>query len=703
MVNKNTIMEYIRQDSYRPLSFDDLMKVFQIELEEQGKFSKALGSLEKQGEIIKTRKNKYGLPEKMNLVKGVMNLSQRGYGFITPDQPKNPEIFVYGRNLNGAMHHDKVLVRLYQEAHGQSRRPEGEVVRVIHRANKELVGTFERGKHSLQVIPDDSRQIYPITVSRSRKLKATPGDRVVVKITAWPDKKGVAEGKIVEVLGKKGKPGLDLQVIIKKHGLAAEFPDSVLEEAVEAASRSISERDIRGRLDLRKLAIVTIDGEDAKDLDDGVSVEKIEGGYRLGVHIADVSHYVRGGSKLDKEACKRGTSVYLIDKVLPMLPPQLSNDICSLNAGQDRLALSCIMDVNPAGQVFNYELSKSLIKVQERMTYRDVNKILAGEDDGLKERYQDLVEQFFLMQELAEIIRQERIKRGMLDFDFPESKVIVDEKGVPLEIRRREQGAGENLIEDFMIKANETVAQHMYWQEIPLLYRVHEEPDEEALLKLNHVLGVFGHQIKGHKISPRLFQQLLKDIKGRPEEQMISLVVLRSMKHARYVPQALGHFGLASPYYCHFTSPIRRYPDLIVHRVLSLMLGGSLNERKKASLAARMAPYGEHATLQEIKAEEAERELVAIKKAQYMKQFVGEEFEGRISSVQSFGFFVELPNTVEGLVHISSIVDDYYVFNDRNFTLMGNHSGRKFAIGDQVKILLARVDVNEAKIDFELV
>ena len=389
----------------------------------------------------------------MNLAKGVINLSQRGYGFITPDQPDAPEIFVYGRNLNGAMHHDKVLVRLYQEAHGESRRPEGEVVRVIKRANKELVGTFERGRHSLQVIPDDPRQIYPITVSRSRKLKATPGDRVLVKITSWPDKRGVAEGKIVEVLGRKGQPGLDVQVIIKKHGLAAEFPDSVLEEAERVASQAISEQDISGRLDLRKLPMVTIDGEDAKDLDDAVSVVRINGGYRLGVHIADVSHYVREDSKLDKEACKRGTSVYLIDKVLPMLPPQLSNQICSLNAGQDRLALSCIMDVNPEGQVFNYEIHKSLIKVKERMTYRDVNKILAGEAEELKERYRDLIDQFFLMQELAEIIRKERMQRGMLDFDFPESKVIVDDNGVPLEIRRREQGPGEKLIEDFMIKA----------------------------------------------------------------------------------------------------------------------------------------------------------------------------------------------------------------------------------------------------------
>ncbi len=703
MVNKNTVLEYMRQDSYHPLSYTDLMEVFEIQAEEEGKFSRVLGTLEKQGDIIKTRKKKYGLPDQMNLAKGVINLSQRGYGFIILDQPDAPDIFVYGRNLNGAMHHDKVLVRVYQRSNEDSRRPEGEVVRVINRANKELVGTYERGKHSLQVIPDDSRQIYPITVSRTRKLKVNPGDKVLVSITSWPDKKGIAEGKILEVLGKKGQPGLDVQVVIKKHGLATEFPESVLEEAVQASAQSVSEAETRKRLDLRNVSMVTIDGEDAKDLDDAVSVEKIAGGYRLGVHIADVSHYVREDSKLDKEACKRGTSVYLINRVLPMLPPQLSNDICSLNAKQDRLALSCIMDIDQQGQVFNYEIRKSVINVKERMTYSDVNKILAGEDGGLKDRYRDYIDNFFLMKELADIIRAERMARGMLDFDFPESKVIVDDNGVPIEIKRREQGEGEKLIEDFMIKANETVAEHMYKQELPILYRVHENPDEEALVKLNHVLGVFGHQIKGRKIQSRLFQKVLEDIKGRPEEQMISLMILRSMKHARYVPQALGHFGLASEYYCHFTSPIRRYPDLIVHRVLSLMLAHSISERKKASLTAKMVEYGEHSTMQEIKAEEAERELVSIKKAQYMEPFVGEEFTGKISSVLSFGFFVELPNTVEGLVHISSIADDYYVFNDRNYTLTGNHTGRKFSIGDVVKVLLVKVDVNEAKIDFELI
>lgn len=702
LVNKNDILEYMRQDSYHPLSYFDLKEALNIQLEEELKFAKALGALEKQGDIVQTRKSKYGLPEKMNLIKGVINLSQRGYGIVKPDYPQEPEIFVYGRNLNGAMHHDKVLVRAYPQENGESRRPEGEVVRVITRANKELVGTFEKGKHSLQVIPDDTRQIYPINVKRSRKLKVQPGDKVLVNITTWPDKKGIAEGKIVEILGKQGQPGLDVQVVIKKHGLIAEFPESVIQEANEMA-QPVTESEISKRTDLRSVPMVTIDGEDAKDLDDAVSVERIAGGYRLGVHIADVSHYVKEDSKLDREACKRGTSVYLLDQVLPMLPPQLSNNICSLNAGQDRLAISCIMDIDEKGHVNNYNIFKSVINVNERMTYADVNKILAGESEELKVRYRNFHDTFFLMKELADIIREERNARGALDFDFPESKVIVDQDGRPIEIKRREQGNGEKIIEDFMIKANETVAEHMYWQEMPALYRVHEKPDEEAIFKLNHVLSVFGHKVSTQKIQPIVFQQILKEIKGIPQEQMISLIMLRSMKHARYVPQALGHFGLASKYYCHFTSPIRRYPDLIVHRVLSLSLAGTLNERKIASLNSKMTDYGEHSTLQEIKAEEAEREIVQIKKAEYMLPLVGNEFEGKISSVQPFGFFVELPNTVEGLVHISSLTDDYYTFNDRDYTLTGDHTGRKFAIGDPVRVQLVRVDVNEAKIDFEMV
>ncbi|NLV21036.1 MAG: ribonuclease R [Syntrophomonadaceae bacterium] len=701
MINRENIIEYMRQESYRPMSYHDLREALQLTDEDEGRFSEMIGKLEKEGEIIRTRRDKYGLPEMMNIYRGIIKLSQRGYGILLPDQIGVPEIFIYGRNLNGAMHEDRVLVRIRERA-SADQRPEGEVIRAIARANQELVGTFERGKHAMQVIPDDPRQIYPINVRPSNKLKLKNGDKVLVRINSWPDKNKYPEGTITEVFGRQGQPGVEMQIVIKKHGLREHFPSTVVEEA-RTVALPVSAEEIARRRDLRSLRMVTIDGEDAKDLDDAVSIEKIAGGYRLGVHIADVSHYVREDSKLDKEAFARGTSVYLIDKVLPMLPAELSNGICSLTAGQDRLAITCMMDIDKKGKVFKHDIFKSVIHINERMTYTAFNQIITADDPEMKERYDNLVNDFLLMKELADIIRQERNNRGALDFDFPESKVIVDENSFPIEIKRFERGEGEMLIEDFMIKANETVAEYMFWQELPILYRVHEKPEGESLTKLNKVLGVFGYKIAENKAEPFVFQKILKDIKGSPQENVISLLVLRSMKHARYLPQELGHFGLAAKYYCHFTSPIRRYPDLIVHRVLSLVLEGKMNSKKKSALEARMGKYGEQSTLQEAKAEEAERELVDIKKAQYMQQFVGDEFDARISSVLSFGFFVELPNTVEGLVHISTIADDYYIFNDRDYTLTGTHNSRKYAIGDQVRVQLVSVDVDAAKIDFELV
>lgn len=700
MLKKDDILAHMRQTSYKPLGYNDLLEALELDQDDEARFSKMLGQLEKEGDIVRTRRDKYGLPEMMNIFRGIIRVSQRGYGILRPDAADSNEVFVYGKNLNGAMHGDRVMVRIQQRALSDQR-PEGEVIRVIERANHEVVGTFEKGRTANQVIPDDSRLVNPIYVKPSKKIKVKNGDKVLVNITTWPTRDRMAEGEITEVFGRRGDAGLDVKIIIKKHGLRENFPGGVIDEA-KKMTVPVSAEEIGGRRDLRSVRMVTIDGEDAKDLDDAVSISRTPEGYELGVHIADVSHYVREGSKLDKEAFERGTSVYLIDTVLPMLPRELSNDICSLNAGQDRLAMSCIMQIKPDGKVAGYDICKSVINVDRRMTYTAVNRILA-DDPEEKEKYKDLVEDFRLMKELADILRANRTIRGALDFDFPETKVKVDETGFPIEIKRRESGPGERLIEDFMIQANETVAEHMYWQEIPILYRVHEKPDSEAMVKLNHVLGVFGHKIHSQKVTPHVFQKVLHDIKGAPEEQTISLMVLRSMKHARYVHQALGHFGLASAYYCHFTSPIRRYPDLIVHRVLTLMLDKSINAKTRASLEAKMLKYGEHSSLQEQKAEEAERDLIDLKKAEYMQQYVGEQFTARISSVQSFGFFVELENTIEGLVHISTIADDYYEFNDRDYTLIGTHTGRKFAIGDEVNVQLVRVDIDDAQIDFELI
>lgn len=701
MINREELLDYMRREAYRPLAYKDLQRNLGISADDEHKFAKLIGRLEKEGEILKTRKDKYGIPELMNLYRGTIRLSQRGHGILIADDNAIADIFVYGKNIKGAMHGDKVIVRLYKKA-DNGERPEGEVVKIIQRNTLQLVGRFERGKFVSQVIPDDGRQIYPIYVKVPKKLKINNGDKVLVEITAWPDKNTIAEGKITEIFGAKGEPDLDYKVVIKKHGLRDTYPQEVIDEAKQAV-QPISDQEIARRKDLRKIRMITIDGEDAKDLDDAISIEKIDAVYRLGVHIADVSYYVQEDTKLDKEAYARATSVYLVDKVLAMLPHELSNGICSLNAGEDRLAMSCIMDIDTNGGVLNYEIVESVIHINRRMSYKQVNQILTGDDAELKNEFQEFLGDLALMPELAQILRNKRMQRGMLDFDFPEAKVIVDDDGRVIEVKKIERGVGEKLIEDFMIQANEVVAEHLFRREIPVLYRVHEKPDTEAINKLNRILGIFGHKLEESKVNSKLFQSILKDIKGEPGEMPMALTMLRSMKHARYVPQPLGHFGLASKYYCHFTSPIRRYPDLTVHRILKESNKGKIGEKRIGQLFQKLTTAGDHCTSQEMKAEEAERDLLDIKKAEYMAQFIGEEFTAKISSVLAFGFFVELENTVEGLVHVSSISDDYYDYNDRTLTLVGSHSGRKFSIGDMVRVLLLKVNTDDAKIDFELV
>ncbi|MDR1615790.1 MAG: ribonuclease R [Syntrophomonadaceae bacterium] len=700
MVSKESVLKIMRETDYKPMGYNELGSELGIENEKDKQaLTKILNIMEKEGYIIKTRKNKYGLPEMMHLRKGVIHINKKGYGILIPDEAGQGEVFIYGKKLNGAMHNDRVIVRLYGRK-AVKQRPEGSVIRIIKRANSQLVGTFKRKQRHAVVIPDDSRQLYPIFIRTSRKQKIENGDKVLVKIIGWPDEHNDIEGKIIEILGKKGEPGMDFKLLVKKHALRTDFPPDVLEEAKNLAKAPFS--NLNGRKDLRSLNIVTIDGEDAKDLDDAVSVSRIKGGFRLGVHIADVSHYVTEGSKLDKEAGQRSTSVYLVNHVLPMLPPELSNGICSLNVSEDRLAVSCVMDINPQGEIIKYELFKSIINVRERMTYTDVNKILANCFPDLQERYAEQIDDFLIMAELAAILRKRRQQRGALDFDFPETKIEVDEDGSPVKVSAFKRGPAEMLIEDFMIQANEVVAEHLFKKQLPALYRIHEKPDTEALPKLNQILGVFGHKTSHMDLTPRDYQNILKQVQGRPEEQLISIVLLRSMKHARYSPQLLGHFGLASQYYCHFTSPIRRYPDLLVHRVLSHLLAGKLSDKKKNNLKKQTSFYGEYSTTQEMKAEEAEREYVDIKKAEYMRQYIGEEFQGTISSIQTFGFFVRLENTIEGLVHISALYDDYYVYNETNYTLCGSHNGCKFAIGDRVNVLVSQVNAEEAKIDFEL-
>lgn len=719
MFDRKSIIAFMQEQSYKPLTYRELAAAMGVQPEDEAVFSRLMGRLEKKGSIVRTRRDRYGLPEMMNLVKGVIRIDPRGYGILRPDEPEAGEIFIYGRNLNGAMHLDRVLVRINQKGR-EGQRPEGEVIRAIERANRELIGIYKKTRSLAQVIPDDPRQIYPVYVTVPRRVRVKNGDRVVVEIYSWPDKNKDTEGRVLEVLGAYQDPSSDLALVIRKHGLRSVFDSRVLAEASRCC-QPVSDEERSGRVDLSALPIVTIDGEDAKDLDDAVNIARQGSGYRLGVHIADVSHYVREHSRLDREAYSRGTSVYLIDQVLPMLPGELSNRICSLNAGEDRLAMSCVMELDQEGQLLDYQLFKSVIRVKERMTYSVVNRLIEGDDPVLRQRYSQYMDDFQLMWELAQKLNRARMRRGALEFDFPESKVYTDELGEPVDVVVVQRGPGEKLIEEFMIKANETVAAHLHRHRIPQLLRVHEKPDPEALLKLNNILSLHGYKLNEGHLRPLDLQRILQGIKGSPQESTLSLMLLRSMKHARYSPWPLGHFGLASEYYCHFTSPIRRYPDLLVHRALARCLTaqpdlkGSAGPAPATSKPARkntglsheeimdaMVLTGDHCSLREIKAEEAERELVAVKKTRYIARFIGDEFAGRISSVTSFGFFVELANTIEGLVHISSLNDDYYDFNDRALTLTGRYTGSIFHIGDPVRVQVVRADIAAARVDFEL-
>lgn len=700
ILDRESILNYMKQDSYRPHNYQELLTA--MEVEDEAEFASLLGHMEKDGDIVVTRKHKYGLPEKMNLVRGALQVNAKGFAFLLPDDPNQPDVFIYGRDLNGAMHRDRVMVRINQGRHQPGQKPEGEVIRAINRANQEVVGTFKKGKAISQVIPDDPRLLYPINTRTSAKAKVKEGQKVLVKITAWPERDKSAEGKIVEVLGNKGEPGVDIKCIIKKYGLSESFPKKV-EKEVQAIPSTVLPEEIEGRRDLRDLAMVTIDGADAKDLDDAVTIARLENGYRLGVHIADVSHYVREGTHLDQEAYQRGTSVYLVDRVLPMLPVNLSNGICSLNAGDDRLAMSVVMDIDAEGDIIDYEIFKSVVRVNERMTYTSINGILKDQEPEFMEQYRDYIEMFTTMQELASILRKRRFNRGALDFEFPETKVILNEQGIPVAIEKRMQDVAESIIEEFMIRANEVVASHCNEMKLPTLYRVHEKPDDEDLGKVVRILALFNRRLGKKKMTPEVVQQILSDVKGKPEQRIVSTMILRSLKHARYSPVSLGHYGLASPYYLHFTAPIRRYPDVLVHRILTHLLDkGTLSGKKKARWESLMPLAGEQCTSREMQAEEAERESVDIKAAQYMQQFVGETFPAVISSITAFGFFVELENTVEGLVHISSLVDDYYVFDDQQLILVGNHTKKVYRIGDEVEVELVKVNVEEAKLDFEL-
>ncbi len=700
-LSKASLLECLRA-AHRPLSIQELTE--RLGTVDGTEITAILNDLEASGEVVRTRKNRYGVPEKMNLFVGTIQGHSQGYAFLIPDDDRADDIFISKENLRGAMHNDRVIVRpLGFSLRG--RRAEGEVIRILRRANQRVVGTFEEaGRQFGFVVPDEKRIGWDIFVPRVKTKGARTGDKVVVEITSWPEARRNPEGKIVERFGSAGEPGVDILSIVKKYGLSEEFPKRVLKEA-EAISRSVKPEDWEGRWDLRELPMVTIDGEDAKDLDDAVSLTVLpNGNYRLGVHIADVAYYVKENSELDKEAFRRGTSVYLVDRVIPMLPPVLSNGICSLNAGEDRLAISVFMEINGEGNVIRYEIGPSVIRVDERMTYNKVRRILEEEDPQLCQRYAAFVETFKEMRDLCQILRKRRKMRGALDFDFPESKVTLDEQGRPVDVWLLEQSIANQIIEEFMLIANETVAHHLYHLGVPFLYRVHEEPKADKLAQLNEFLHGFGFHIPhANGVHPRFFQDILNQVEGRPERLVVHTVMLRSLQHARYDPRPLGHFGLAVQLYTHFTSPIRRYPDLIVHRVLwDVLAHRSIGQKRKAKLESLMPVYAEQSSARELIAEEAERETVDLKKVEYMRQFMGEVFEGVVVSVTNFGMFIGLPNGVEGLVHVSTMTDDYYLFNEKNYTLTGENTKKTYRIGDKVRVQLVRASVEDRQIDFEL-
>ncbi|MDD4708413.1 MAG: ribonuclease R, partial [Firmicutes bacterium] len=620
---------------------------------------------------------------------------QKGFGFLLPRDEMYEDVYIPADGINGAMHNDRVIAKIVK-GKAEGGKTEGEIIRILERANKRVVGTFEKSRHFGFVVPDDPRILDDVFVARDDTLGAREGDKVVVEIERWPERRRNPEGKITEVLGRKGDVGVDVLSIIRSYDIPEEFPKDVLREADRLPSE-ILEDDLESRVDLRDMTIVTIDGADAKDLDDAVSVERLKNGnYRLGVHIADVAHYVTENLLLDKEAYNRGTSVYFLDRVIPMLPERLSNGICSLNPGVDRLTLSVFMEIDRRGNVCDYEVYESVIRTSERMTYSDVSDILEKSDPALVKRYQYLLDDFKAMEELYRILSDKRSERGSIDFEFDEFKVLLDNGGKPKDIIKIERRTADRIIEEFMLVCNETVAEHMYWLGVPFMYRVHEEPDPEKLEAFNRFIYNFGYSIKGiKKVHPKTLQGLVDKVKGKKEERVVNTLMLRSLKRARYSHESLGHYGLAAIYYCHFTSPIRRYPDLVVHRVLKETLKGRMKETRADFLRGFVEKAAMQSSERERAADEAEREVEDMKKVEYMADRVGEEFEGIVSGVTAFGMFVELDNGIEGMVRVSYMEDDFYHFDEKSYMLLGERTRKTYRIGDAVRVQVLKANPDD--------
>ena len=704
MEKKELILNFMKDENYTPMKAKEMAMILGVPKKEYNQFLDIIKYLEENYKIVKNRKNRYRLIGE-NFVEGIYRKNQRGFGFVKIDD-REDEIYIAKEDSLNALNGDRVLIEITEEQN-KVKRAEGKIKKIIKHEKETVVGTFQESRNFGFVVPDDKAFGTDIFISKGKFLNAKNNQKVVVKITKYPQKGKNAEGEIIEVLGSIDEAGVDMLSIIKEYDLPAEFPENVIEEAKNYGDK-IDEKDIQNRIDCRQDIIFTIDGEDAKDLDDAVRVIKLKNGnYRLDVHIADVSYYVREGSLLDKEAQIRGTSVYMLSRVIPMLPKELSNGICSLNAGQDRFTLSCSMEINNKGEVVSAEVYKGIINVTERMNYHDVQKILDKSDEEVLKKYEKYIGNFELMAELAEILKKKRLEQGYLNLDIPESKIDLDENGKVISIGKYETSFSNEIIEQFMLSANETIAEKFYWLEAPFIYRVHEDPDIEKVKELNKFLYNFGLKIRivNEKIYPKEVSKILEEIKGKEEEKVVSTLILRTLKIARYEAENKGHFGIASKYYCHFTSPIRRYPDLFIHRIISKYLEENYvvsdkfieDFKQKAIDRARMSSEREKV------ATKAERDSEDMKKAEFMQDKIGQEYEGIVSSVTQFGIFVELENTVEGLIRFENLGNEYFIYDENRKRLIGENSNKVYKIGDKVKIRVISANKLLRQIDFEIV
>ena len=698
---KERILAYMESEGYVPIKRRDMRAMLSVPQEDREKFESLINELIAEGRVFETKKGKLASPKDLQMATGTFIGHARGFGFVTPDAG-GEDIFIPASETMGAMQKDRVLYKVLHKAE-KGKKADGVIVRILERGQQRIVGTFEAGSKGYGfVVSDDKKIAKDIFISRENTKGAVTGHKVVVEITDYGEDRRNPEGKVIEILGHINDPGVDILSVIRRYELAVEFPEEVYAE-IEHLGTEVAEADKKGREDLRDLLTITIDGADAKDLDDAVSLKRLgNGNFELGVHIADVSHYVRENTALDKEAYARGTSVYLVDRVIPMLPHKLSNGICSLNPHVDRLALSCLMEVNGRGEVVSHRILESVINSDYRMTYTAVREILEDGTPALLEQYAEILPMLEDMEELRQILGEKRRKRGSVNFDLPESKIILDENGKPIDIKPYEKSIATNMIEEFMLVCNETIAENSFWQEMPFMYRSHQEPDEDKLEKMEQFLRGFGYYLrkKDGEIHPRELQKVLQKAEETDEERIITRMVLRSMMQARYTAENGGHFGLAAKYYCHFTSPIRRYPDLEIHRMIKKMLHGELDEKASVYYRRKMPDWAKHCSKQERVAEDAERDTDALKKVEFMEDKVGQIYEGIISGVTNWGIYVELPNTIEGMVALSQMDDDYYEFDEKKMLVFGKRTKKSYRLGDKVVVSVAKVDRMMGTIDF---